>query len=65
MCDKSVSTCASAIKFVPECIMTQEMCHRAVNRCFFVFDSISDQYKTQEMCERVVPEDHFFNSIFS
>ena len=34
MCDKTVDTYPSTIKFVPECLMTQEMCDKAVNRCF-------------------------------
>ena len=34
MCDKPVNTYSSAIKFVPECFMTQEMCEKAVNVCF-------------------------------
>ena len=53
-------TYRSTIKFVPECIMTQEMCNKAVNRCFFVFGSIPDQYKIREMCDRIVSEDSFF-----
>ena len=59
MCDKTVNTYPSTIKFVPECFMIQEMCNKAVNRCFIVSDSIPDQYdlyKTQEMCDRVVSE---------
>ena len=59
MCDKAVNTYPSAIRFVPERFMTQEMCNKAVNICFFAFDSISDLYKTQEMCYRVVFEDPF------
>ena len=60
MCDKAVDTYPSAIKFVSECFMTQEMCDdEAVDRCFCVFDSIPDWYKTQEMCDRVVSEDPF------
>ena len=47
MCDKAVNTYPSTTKFVPECVMTQEMCDEAVNRCFFVFYSIPNQYKTQ------------------
>ena len=34
MCDKPVNTYPSTIKFVPECLMTQEMCDEAVNSCF-------------------------------
>ena len=59
MCDKTVNTYLSTVKFVPECFVTQEMCNKAVNRCFFVTDSVPDQYKTHEMCDRVVSEDHF------
>ena len=35
MCDKAVDTYPSTIKFVPECVMTQEMCDITVNICFF------------------------------
>ena len=51
MCDKTVNTYPSTIKFVPEFFMTQEMCDKAVNRCFFVFDSISE---TPKMCDKAV-----------
>ena len=54
MCDKSVSTYPLTIKFVTECIMTEEMCDKV-----FAFDSIPDQYKTQEMCDKVVCENLF------
>ena len=59
MCDKAVNTYTSTIKFIPECVMTQEMCDKAVNRCFFVFYSITNQYKTQEMCDRVGSDNPF------
>ena len=42
MRDKAVDTYPSAIKFVPECFMTEEMCDKAVNKYFFVFHSIPD-----------------------
>ena len=58
MCDKAVDTHSSTIKFVPECLMTQEMCDEVVN-FFFVFDSIPDWHKSQEMCNRVVSENLF------
>ena len=35
MCDKVVNTYPSAIKFVSECITTQEMSNKVVNICFF------------------------------
>ena len=57
MYDKPVNTYPSTIKFVPECLMTQEMCDKAVNSCFFIFDSISNQYKTQEMWSSIICED--------
>ena len=59
MCDKAVNTYPSAIKFVPECIMTQEMSNKVVNTCFFLLGSIFDWHKTQEMGDRVVSEDLF------
>ena len=34
MCDKAVDTYRSTIKFVPDCLMTQEMYDKAVNRWF-------------------------------
>ena len=37
MCDKSVNTHPSTIKFVPECYRTHEMYYKAVNRCFSCF----------------------------
>ena len=59
MFDKTVSIYTSTTKFIPECVMTQEMCDKAVNRCFFVFYSITNQYKTQEMCDRVGSDNPF------
>ena len=53
MCEKAVDSYPSTIKFVPECIMTQEMCDKAANRYYFVFNSIPDRYKTQEICDKV------------
>ena len=53
MCEKAVDSYPSTIKFVPECIMTQEMCNKAANRYYFVFNSIPDRYKTQEICDKV------------
>ena len=32
MCDKAVSTYPSTIKFVSECVMTQEMCDKTVKK---------------------------------
>ena len=34
MCDKAVSTYPSTIKFVSECVMTQEMCDKTVKKIF-------------------------------
>ena len=34
MFDTDVDTYPSTIKFVLECLMTQEMCDKAVDRCF-------------------------------
>ena len=65
MCDKADSTYPSTIKFVPECVMSQEMYDKAVNRCFFLFYSIPNQYKIQETCDRLVSDDPFFDSILS
>ena len=36
MCDKVFNTDPSTIKFVLECLITQEMWDKAVNRYFFV-----------------------------
>ena len=54
MCDKAVNTYPSTIKFVRECLITQEMRDKAFNTYSFVFDSVPDRYKTQAMCDRVV-----------
>ena len=43
MCDKAVNNYLSTIKFVSECLITQEMFNKAVNRYFFVFGSILNQ----------------------
>ena len=59
MCDKAVNAYPSTVKFVSECVMTQEMCDNAVNRCYFAFYSIPYRYKTQEMWDRVFSEDPF------
>ena len=59
MCDKAVNAYPSTVKFVPECVITQEMCDNAVNRCYFAFYSIPYRYKTQEMWDRVFSEDPF------
>ena len=37
ICDNSVDTYPSTIKFASECFMAQEMCDKAVNRCFLYF----------------------------
>ena len=42
MYDKAVSTYSSAINFVPEGFLIQQICDKAVNKCFSAFDSISD-----------------------
>ena len=55
MCNKAINTYPSTIKFVPECLMTQEMCDKAVNRCFLYLI----WYKSHEMCDRGVSEDYF------
>ena len=34
MCDKEVNTYPSTIKFISQCVMTQEMCDKAMNRYF-------------------------------
>ena len=36
MCDKTSNTHTSAIKFVPEYFMTQEICDKAVNSFFYL-----------------------------
>ena len=59
MYDKAVSTYSSAINFVPEGFLIQQICDKAVNKCFSAFDSISDWCKSQEMRDRVVSEDPF------
>ena len=45
-CNKAVSTCLSAIQFVPDQYKTEEICEKAVDICPFVFDSAPDWYKT-------------------
>ena len=43
MCDiKAVSTCPSAIQFVPDQVKTHDMCDKAVDTCPFIFDSVPD-----------------------
>ena len=37
MCNKAVDNYAHALKFVPDCYMTQEMCDKAFNKCFLAF----------------------------
>ena len=45
MCDKSVNTYPSTLKYVPGQCKTQEMCEKAIDKCPF-FWSVPDQYKT-------------------
>ena len=59
MCDKTVNTYPSTIKFVRESFITQKCVIKQLIDIFFVFDSISHQYKTPKMCDRVVSEDPF------
>ena len=54
MCNRSVDTNLSRIRFVPEYYKTQEKCDKAADTCTFVFDSVPDQYKSQKMCDKVV-----------
>ena len=41
-CNEAVSTCLSAIQFVPDQYKTEEICEKAVDICPFVFDSAPD-----------------------
>ena len=42
MCNKAAGTYSSAMQFVNECYITQEMCDKAVDTCPFVFDFVPD-----------------------
>ena len=42
MCDKDVNTYPSTIKFVPECLLTEEMYDKAINTYSFAFYSAPD-----------------------
>ena len=59
MCDKIVNTHSSAMQFVPECIMTQQMCDKAFNKSFLALFYVPDQYKTQEICNSIISDDPF------
>ena len=45
MCKKAIDTYPSAIQFVPDQYMTQEMCDKAVNIRPAVLDSVPERYK--------------------
>ena len=59
MCDKDVNTYPSTIKFVPECLLTEEMCDKAINTYSFAFDSAPYRYKTQKMLTELFMKIHF------
>ena len=42
MCDKAVYTYPSTIKFVPKCVITQEMCGKAVYYCLVALKFVPD-----------------------
>ena len=56
MCDKSVGTYPSIIKFVPEYYKTQEMCGRVVSEDPFLIVYCPDKCKTQRMCDKTVDD---------
>ena len=42
MCDKSVDNCPHALKFDPDCYMTQKMCDKAVNTYHSITQFVPD-----------------------
>ena len=58
MCDKAVDNYPNALKFVPDCYMTQKMCYRAVNTYHSTIKLFLIS-KSQEMCDKVISVDSF------
>ena len=54
MCDKAVDNYYRALKFVPDCYITQTMCDKAVITYHLTIQFVPDCYKTQEMCDKAV-----------
>ena len=52
MCDKSVDNYPHALKFDPNCYMTQKMCDKAVNTYRSIIEFVLD-------CDRICSKDPF------
>ena len=52
MCNKAVDNYAHALKFVPDCYMTQEMCDKVVNTDSSTIQFVPQCYKTQKICDK-------------
>ena len=63
MCNETVNTYSSTIKFVLEYYKTQEMCDTPVILVLLFVDSVPDLYKTRQICGRAVTEDSFMKYI--
>ena len=48
-----------ALKYAPDCYMTQGMCEKAVDTSPFMLYYTPNCYKTQEMGEKTVSKEHF------
>ena len=56
MCNKAVGNYPHALKFVPDCHITQKLCDKAVNLHHSTIQFVSDCYKTQLMHDEAVDD---------
>ena len=54
MCDKAFDEYPHALKFVPNCYITQKMYEKSVNTYHSTSQFVFVCYKTQEMCDKDV-----------
>ena len=49
MCDKAVDNCPHALKFAPDCYITQKMCDKAVNANDSTIQFVPDWYDSRNL----------------
>ena len=53
-----------ALKFVPECFMTQKMCDKTVDTYLSIIKFVPEFFMTQEMCNKAVNKCFLYLIIF-
>ena len=54
MCDEAARRESSTLRYVPDCLKTQEMCIEAVENEPGSLKFVLDYFKMQKMCDKVV-----------